>query len=172
MARTGRWKKPFLKALAETGNVSIACKVARVERSTAYDHQNEKHAMYDAAFAKAWSDALETAADILEAEARRRGFEGWDEPVFGSGGPGQGTVQVGTVRKYSDALLIVLLKSVRPHKFREHYHFQQNNQQNNNIVVNWDEFLDLARLPSSALISNGQQGNGQANGPQQVDSPA
>ena len=59
--------------------------------------------------------AREEAADTLEAEARRRAIEGVEEPVFHKG------QRVGTVRKYSDLLLIFLLKGVRPQKFRDNY---------------------------------------------------
>ena len=58
---------------------------------------------------------------MLEEEARRRAYVGFDEPVFGSGGHGIGTVQVGVIRKYSDTLLIFLLKGIRPGKFRENH---------------------------------------------------
>ncbi len=49
----------------------------------------------------------------LEDEARRRAYDGWLEPVFHKG------VKVGTVRKFSDTLLIVLLKAHKPEKYRE-----------------------------------------------------
>ena len=57
--------------------------------------------------ASAWADALEEAADALLAEAWRRATEGVEEPIMH-----QGQV-VTTVRKYSDLLLIFLLKSAR-----------------------------------------------------------
>jgi hypothetical protein len=41
---------------------------------------------------------------MLEAEARRRAVQGWDEPVFHQGR------KVGTIRKYSDRMLEILLK--------------------------------------------------------------
>ena len=72
----------------------------------------------DPEFAKAWSGALDQAADLLEEEARRRGYQGVEEPVFGRISREQDG-QIGTVQKYSDVLLIFLLKGARPEKYRE-----------------------------------------------------
>ena len=79
-ART-RKKRQFLKALAETGNVS--------------------------------DEALDIAVDLLEGEARSRAVEGVEQPRFH-----QGRI-CGTVRKYSDSLLMFLLRAHRPETFRE-----------------------------------------------------
>jgi len=162
ITRTGKWKATFIDILGKTGNVTLAAEAANVGTDTAYAHRNADSPTYEPEFAKAWQRALEKAADILEAEARRRGFNGYDEPVFGSGGPGQGTVQVGTVRRYSDTLLIFLLKGARPEKYRDNYHLTQNNQQNN-VVVNWNEFLKLSRgvLPPPDGVLSKPDGNGE-----------
>ncbi len=112
--RPPAWQKAFLAALQESGNVRVACEHAQVGRTTVYQRRAD-----DVAFAAAWESALEEAADLLEAEARRRAHDGWEEPVFGSQGAGQGSGQIGTVRKYSDTLLIFLLKGARPEKYRE-----------------------------------------------------
>jgi hypothetical protein len=101
------WRPTFLAALAKTGNVSRACRAARVSRQSAYASRG------DPAFAAAWDDALEEAADLLEAEAWRRAKDGVLRPVFQAG------KKVGTVREFSDGLLTFLLKGLRPHKFRE-----------------------------------------------------
>lgn len=108
------WKPVFLAELAASGNVRASCEVAQISRKTAYQTRT-KHA----AFAQAWDDALDEAADLLEQEARRRAYEGWEEPVFGSLGKGSGSGEIGAVRKYSDTLLIFLLKGARPEKYRE-----------------------------------------------------
>ena len=112
--RPPAWQKAFLAALQESGNVRVACEHAQVGHTTVYQRRAD-----DVAFAAAWESALEEAADLLEAEARRRAHDGWEEPVFGSQGAGQGSGQIGTVRKYSDTLLIFLLKGARPEKYRE-----------------------------------------------------
>lgn len=48
---------------------------------------------------------------MLEAEARRRGVEGVEEPILFQ------SKVVTTVRKYSDVLLIFLLKGLRPRRY-------------------------------------------------------
>lgn len=113
--RQRNWKPIFLAALAERGNVSDAAKAAKINRDTANEHRKR-----DQAFAAQWVEALEAAADVLEKEAWRRAHDGVLEPVFGrDAGPNAGTVEVGQVRKYSDTLLIFLLKGARPDKYRE-----------------------------------------------------
>ncbi|MDG3003230.1 hypothetical protein [Paludisphaera mucosa] len=104
------WTETFLSVLAETGNVTAAARMAGVNRDTPYGRRET-----DSAFAKAWASALEEACDVLELEARRRAYEGTKEPVFYQG------YQCGVVKKYSDTLMIVLLKAHRPEKFREKF---------------------------------------------------
>lgn len=67
----------------------------------------------DAAFSAAYLEATEDAGDRCEAEVHRRAVEGWDEPVY------QGGKRVGTIRKYSDRLLELRVKALRPDKYRE-----------------------------------------------------
>jgi hypothetical protein len=67
----------------------------------------------DAEFAQAVEQALDMAADKLEAEARRRALEGVEEPVY------QGGQLVGTKTVYSDSLLALLLKGRRKKVFAE-----------------------------------------------------
>lgn len=102
------WEELFLKALAETGNVSAAAKLAGVARQTAYEAKELRPE-----FAARWDDALEEACDALELEARRRAKDGAEKPVFYLGR------EVSRVREYSDVLLIFLLKAHRPEKYRE-----------------------------------------------------
>src|SRR5205807_601275 len=56
----------------------------------------------------------------IEAEIRRRAMEGWDEPVYQQG------ARVGTVRKYSDTLLIFYAKRRMP-EYREKQALDVNN---------------------------------------------
>ena len=104
----GEWREIFLAELARVGIVGAACKKAGIGRSTAYKTYKD-----DPAFASAWDLALDDAADSMESEAIRRGTEGVDKPVYQQG------VEVGTIREYSDTLLIFMLKAVRPEKFRD-----------------------------------------------------
>lgn len=122
------WWVPFLSALAESGNVSHACLQVQIARSTAYEAR-ERHEE----FAAAWDEAVEFAADAMELEARRRAVEGTDEPVFYKG------MKVGTIRRYSDTLLIFLLKAARPTKYRER------------VQLDIARHLDLTKLSDEQL---------------------
>ena len=102
-------QRAFLAAFRETGNVRVACEVAKVGRSSHY-RWLEMHPAYREAF----DLAKECAGDMLEDEAFRRAVEGVEEPVGWYKGQAGGMV-----RKYSDVLLIFLLKSLRPEKYRE-----------------------------------------------------
>jgi len=62
----------------------------------------------DPDFAEAWTEALREAVATLEREAWRRAVEGNEEPMV-SGGK-----VVGTVRRYSDSLLALLLRRHAP----------------------------------------------------------
>ncbi|MEO2091324.1 MAG: terminase [Gemmataceae bacterium] len=86
--------------------MSAACRAARIGRRRVYTcyHAQPK-------FRRAWEAAIEEATDALEAEARRRAVDGVPTPVFHAG------VQVGTVTRYSDALLARLLQAYRPGRF-------------------------------------------------------
>ena len=70
-------------------------------------------------FATAFQEAMDEAADMLEAEAWRRALEGVAEPVVKGGKPvcDPSTGETIMVRRYSDALLMLLLRGSRPGKF-------------------------------------------------------
>lgn len=103
-----RAKVAFIRKLAETGNVTEACRGLLFSRKTLYEWK-ESHD----AFRKLWDEALDIATDALETEARRRAVDGWDEPVYHQG------KKVGKIKRYSDRMLEILLKGHRPEKFRE-----------------------------------------------------
>lgn len=105
---TAKKREAFILALAVTGNVSAACKKAKVSRQTVYLYKRE-----DPAFAAAWDEAEAIYVELLEAEADRRAAKGTLKPVFYKG------AKVGTVREYSDTLLMFRLKALRPDKYRE-----------------------------------------------------
>lgn len=100
----------FFAALAETANVSRACRAIEVSRQCAYDRREA-----EPGFGRRWDAALRLGVEALEDEATRRGFEGVDKPVY------QGGERVGTIREYSDTLAIFLLKAHKPEKYRERY---------------------------------------------------
>lgn len=107
-AQSRPWQDRFLTALAQTGVIARACKAAGVSRKHAYETRET-----NPTFRAAWDDAKEEAGDVMEAEAFRRAVKGTLEPVFYKG------EECGEVRKYSDVLLMFLLKGNRPEKFRE-----------------------------------------------------
>ncbi len=107
--RTPETREAFIAALSECGNVTRACEAAGISRMTAYAWRKD-----DLDFANAWDAALELGAEGLEDEARRRAFEGVEDVVLDKDG---NVRQV--VRKYSDTLLIFLLKGAKPEKYRE-----------------------------------------------------
>lgn len=100
-------KKAFLAAYAEVGNITQAAEIVGVTRQAHYLW------MKDPEYAEAFAQAEQQACDRLEQEARRRAVEGVEEPVFHRG------KQCGVIRKYSDTLLIFLLKGAMPHKYKE-----------------------------------------------------
>ena len=108
VAQYKKEQRAFLDALAESANVTWACKAAKIPRRTAYEWREA-----DPKFAKAWEEAVDLGTDALEDEAIRRGHAGVDKPVY------QGGEKVGVVREYSDTLLIFMLKARRPEKFKE-----------------------------------------------------
>jgi hypothetical protein len=124
------WLPAFLSALRETGVVRDACEAARVDRTVPYALRKA-----DPVFASAWDEALQDAADLLEREAVRRARVGIREPVIYQGRlqgvyindagetvsestPGARLIPL-TVTRYSDVLLMFLLKKIRP-EFRDH----------------------------------------------------
>jgi hypothetical protein len=105
----------FLKALAETGNITAAVELAGTSRTRVYELRK-----VDENFRAAWDEAENSASDKLEAEAWRRAVDGVQEPLV-SGGKivrDDDGNPIAT-RRYSDAMLTLLLKARRPEKFRE-----------------------------------------------------
>jgi hypothetical protein len=98
----------FLNHLSVLGNVTAAADAAGVRTQLCYLERQRNDE-----FAQQWAEALDHAADALEHEAHRRAVTGVEEPFY------QGGKMVGTIRRYSDNLLILLLKGSRPEKFRD-----------------------------------------------------
>lgn len=102
-------KRAFLAALIESGgNITKAVKAAKIGRSTHYDWLRD-----DPEYPALFNEAVRQAGDVLESEAIRRASDGVQEPVFYQG------EKCGSVRRYSDTLLIFLLKGARPDKYAE-----------------------------------------------------
>ena len=107
--RTKRKRAAFLKALDKgKGNVSDACKAARICRTAVYDWRQD-----DDSFRDEWEEIVEAHTDALEAKVYERAFDGWLEPVFYQGD------EVGSTRKFSDSNAQFLLRARRPNIYRD-----------------------------------------------------
>lgn len=104
------WHDRFIDAMASMGNVGVACQIAGVDRRTVYRHRKS-----NAEFNQRWETAIEEACDVLEREAWRRATVGVPEPVYQRG------AVVGTVTRYSDRLLEILLRANMPRKYLPKY---------------------------------------------------
>lgn len=106
---TDAHKVRFIELLRTTGNPSVAARAIGFAPSTLRRHKDE-----DAAFAEEWADALDEAADALEAEARRRALDGVTrEKYIGTKDNGRFIEEL----HYSDTLLVRLLEANKPDKF-------------------------------------------------------
>ena len=135
MASRKDWKPDFIAALAESGNITLAARAAGVGRRTVYDAQKA-----DESFAAAWAEAEDIAADLLEEEARKRAVDGTPEPVYYKG------QMVGAVRRYSDNLLMFLLKARRPERFRD----RSEQRISGSVGVTLSELLTLSQKEGDA----------------------
>jgi hypothetical protein len=93
----------FLDLLSEGMSVCAACERADIPRRSVYNRRRA-----DQAFRAQWDEALDMAADTLEAEADRRGRDGWSEDVYYRG------QVVGRRQRYSDRMLIFRLRALKP----------------------------------------------------------
>jgi hypothetical protein len=124
-------KRLFALALAECGNRRQAAAVAGVDRTTPYSPPWRE----DRVLQVALEQALEMAADRLEAEAFRRAVEGVERRVGWYRGKAGGVT-----REYSDVLAIFLLKGLRPHRYKDRVEMR-------GALAN----LDLNQLPDVAI---------------------
>ncbi|NOT39155.1 MAG: hypothetical protein HOP13_01545 [Alphaproteobacteria bacterium] len=109
-ARTPESDDLFFQGLAHGYAVGRAAEAAGYAPASVY---RWRHA--DPDFGRTWALAQEMAVDILAEEADRRGRLGVEEPVFYQGR------QVGTRRRFSDALLLARLKALSPARYRDGY---------------------------------------------------
>lgn len=96
--------------------VTAACEKARVARQTVYDARKDEE------FAAAWDEIENATTEAMEAEAYRRGVVGVTEPVVSAGR------HVTNVQKYSDTLLIFMLKARKPNVYRENVKVEHSGQ--------------------------------------------
>lgn len=110
-------KKAFLAAFAQCGNISHACRLADCSRTLVYKWLNE-----EPDFKAQFDEADTSATEALEKEAYRRACEGTLRPIY------QGGRKVGTIREFSDTLLIFLLKGRKPHMYRDYLKTEHSGQ--------------------------------------------
>ena len=107
-------KQRFLRALIDVGGSLVAAaEQTGIPRYKHYDLW-----LKDPDYKAAYEYARTAAKETLEAEAVRRAALGFEEPVFYQG------KRVDTVRKYSDNLLMFLLKKLDP-SYRDNQQGQQ-----------------------------------------------
>lgn len=102
-------KDIFLNNLIETGgNIGRAAAKSGISRQTHYEWLKN-----DARYAATYHDRVKPSClSVLEDEAQRRAM-GYEEDVYFQG------QKIGTVTKYSDRLMEVLLKAGAPDKYRD-----------------------------------------------------
>lgn len=143
------WKEIFIAALEKSPNVAAAARKAKISRQHAYAARKD-----DAGFAAAWDEALKLAIDNAEGEMWRRAVKGTLKPVFHRG------KRCGTIREYSDTLLIFALKAHRPEKYRETIRSEHTGRDGGPI-----EYKDLTKLTDEELeciASGGSTGTTEA----------
>jgi hypothetical protein len=96
-------RQAILGAFAATCNIVRACKKAKVSRATHYRWLKE-----NAGYAAVFEESRLAAGDLLESIAADRASKGWLEPVYYHG------KVCGHVRRYSDGLLMCLLRGLKP----------------------------------------------------------
>lgn len=99
---TEEFKESFIDMLEVVPNITAVCRIMGISKSCIHDARKK-----DTIFDKRVLDAIDGGYDMIEEEARRRAVEGVLEPVYFKG------EEVGNVRKYSDQLLMFLLKAYR-----------------------------------------------------------
>ena len=109
-------KRQFLEALGRHASIPEAVDSQPWYDRAYFDSQRKN----DSGFGAAWAEAKERAVDSLRLEAWRRAVEGVDEPVIFRGvlmyrvDPDSGEKVPLTVKKYSEGLLVALLKRYDP----------------------------------------------------------
>jgi hypothetical protein len=145
-AGTAAARAKFLETFAKVGNVRAASELSGIARRTHYNWLQT-----DPAYAEAFGDAKSEAVDRLEYEARRRALVGVEEPVYGRlPGVNAGIGVVGYVRKFSDALLIFLLKNLRPEVYTSRHELTGKNGAPLNPAT---AAMDLSKLTLDELAA-------------------
>jgi hypothetical protein len=108
------WAPAYFAALEASARKAASAKIAGITLRSV-----QRRRETDAAFAAEELSAMTVAGDMIEDEITRRAIEGIEEPVFGSGGKGVGTIQVGTIRRFSDTLLLRIAERTETGSWRQ-----------------------------------------------------
>ena len=98
----------FIEALADTGSVTAACRIAGKSTFAAYYLRRQPGAE---SFRQAWEAALDLGVQRIEDTAMDRALNGVDVPVYSYG------KLVGSRRVYNDRLLMFMLRNRAPKRF-------------------------------------------------------
>lgn len=118
-------KRAFLLAYVECGQLFKAALCAKINRQTHYHWLRD-----DPEYVNLFEQAKREMGEMLESEAIRRANEGVVEPIVYQGnftypldenGKQDRTKEPLGIRKYSDTLLIFLLKGAIPEKYKERH---------------------------------------------------
>lgn len=123
----------FIMYLKQHGNVSDALRQSKVSRAYVYTKREA-----DAEFADAFAEARACGRECLVDEAHRRAYRGVEREIYF-----QGEV-VGVERKYSDTLLMFLIKQQDP-SYREHYQIDHGNADARPFMFNFQLHPDVAK---------------------------
>ena len=132
-----RLKKKFLESFSRNGNITAACRdIGLTRRATVYEWQER-----DEEFALAFREAEIMSTEWLELEAYRRAHDGVikETPIIHNGEVVSSIIET----KYSDTLLIFLLKARAPEKYRENIHVETEEK------VGLDQARKLLRIGSA-----------------------
>lgn len=109
LAKKAASQSRFLACFAQCGTLTEAAENAKLDRNLHYVW------LKDPQYMEAFGAAQLRANDRLEQEALRRAVTGTEEPVFYQG------AECGKIRKYSDVLLIFMMKGAMPDKYRDQW---------------------------------------------------
>lgn len=127
---SSKQKNRFLNTYIAEGTIGAAAEACGITRQTHYNWLKE-----DPEYKKGFAQAKEMAGDLIEEEARRRAVEGDECGIYYKG------KRVGSYRKKSDALLILLLKGAKPDVYAD----RQETKISGEITVNAAQALKEAR---------------------------
>lgn len=130
-----------LLAFEQYANVTIACKKAKVPRRTFYNWLEETE------FNNKFQSKVNVAIGVLEDEANRRAVQGTTKPVFYKG------KRCGSIREYSDTLLIVLLKAHAPDKYKDRVVQEVTGKNGKKLELDLS-LSNIANIPTEQLLEH------------------